>query len=183
MAINEAQRNKILMFGAVAGVITKFILGWIALPVLNFLAGFVPGISAKLAGESTAGTISISVRESLTGINGALSGWLVDVLGLSLQSNWIMNLLMTVAGGAVFMIAGAYGADALGLLKGNARQKTAWMIFAGSALAAFIIGGFTVPEIGVGLVDTLIAFGINAAILAWLYVAIDEQFNIGLIPF
>ena len=181
MAINKQQTNKVLIFGAVAGLVTPLLLKYLVMPVLNFLAGIIPGISAKLA-DSGAGTISIAVRDSLTGVEGGLSGWLVDALGLTVSVPF-MTYIMAAAGGAIFFLVGAYAADALGLMKGNGEQKTRAVIFLGSAVAAFVLGGFTVPQIGLGLVDTLIAFGVNAAILAWVYVAIDKQAKLGLIPF
>lgn len=181
MAINEKERNKVLTFGAVAGLATPFLLSKVILPLLNIVAGIVPGISAKLA--DPAATISISVRESLTGIQGGLSGWLTDALGISVSSNLLMTYLMAAIGGAVFFLLGAYVGDGLKMLKGNAEQKTRAVIFWGSAAAALVLGGFAVPEIGLGLVDTIIALGINAVILAYAYVWIDRQLKIGLIPF
>ena len=180
MAIGTKDRNKILTFGALAGLTTPILLKFIVMPILNFLAGIVPGISAKLA-EPTA-TISVSVRESLTGIEGGLSGWLVDALGLTVSVP-MMTYIMAAVGGALFFLVGAYAADAIGWLKGNAEQKTRAVIFAGSAIAAFVLGGFAVPSIGIGLVDTLIALGINAAILAYVYVGIDKAMKLKLIPF
>lgn len=178
--IGEKDRNKILMFGALAGLLTPLLLRVIIMPILNFLGGIVPGISAKLA--DPAATISISVRESLTGIEGGLSGWLVDALGLTIQVP-MMTYVMAAIGGALLFYVGALGADAIGWLKGNSEQKTRVVIFIGSALAALILGGFAVPAIGIGLIDTLIAFGINAAILAYAYVWIDKKLNLKLIPF
>ncbi len=180
MAIGTKDRNKILVFGAIAGLVTPILLKYIVMPILNMLAGIVPGISAKLA-DSTA-TISIAVRDSLTGIEGGLSGWLVDALGLTLSVP-MMTYVMAAIGGALLFYVGAYLADMIGWLKGNAEQKTKVVIFVGSALAAFILGGFAVPAIGIGLIDTLIALGINAAILAFVYVWIDKKLNLKLIPF
>lgn len=179
MAIGQKEMQKIGIFGAVAGLATPLLLKYVAMPVLNVAAGVVPGISAKLA---DAGTISISVRESLTGINGGLSGWLVDALGLTLNVPY-MTYIMGALGGALFMILGAYAADMLGMLKGNAMQKTRTTIFIGSIAAGFVLGGFAVPAINLGLVDALLAFLINAAVLAFLYVTIDDKAGLGLIPF
>ncbi len=180
MTISTKERNKIMLFFGAAGLVTPFLLRVLIMPILNFLGGIVPGISAKLA--DPAATISISVRDSLTGIEGGLSGWLVDALGLTIQVP-MMTYVMAIAGAILFGLVGAYAADAIGWLKGNSEQKTRVVIFLGSAIAALVLGGFAVPSIGIGLIDTLIAFGINAAILAWAYVAIDKQFKIGLIPF
>jgi len=180
MALNNKEIQKIGIFGAVAGLATPFILNWIVMPILNMVGGIIPGISAKLAEASP--TISINVRESLTGVEGGLSGWLVDALGLTISVPG-MTYIMAAIGGALMFIVGAMALDAMKMNKGNAVQKTRNVIFAGSLIAAFILGGFAVPTIGIGLVDTLIAFGINAAIIAWVFVTIDKQFNIGLIPF
>lgn len=181
MAIGAKDRNKILMFGALAGLLTPFLLRVIIMPILNFLGGIIPQLSAKLA-EGGPGTITIAVRESLTGIQGGLSGWLVDALGLTISVPY-MTYLMAAAGGALLFYVGALGADAIGWLKGTSEQKTRAVIFVGSAIAAVVLGGWAVPAIGIGLIDTLIAFGINAAILAFAYVWIDKRLNLKLIPF
>lgn len=183
MGINIKERNKILTFGAIAGAGTYYLLQWMVMPLLNFFSTLIPTIGLKFAEANGGNGISIAIRDSLTGIDGALSGWLVDALGLTVQSNLMMNTLMAAAGGAILFLSGAYIADKLNWLKGNAEQKTRVVIFTGSALAAFIIGGMAVPAIGIDLMNTLIAFGINAAILAWVYVAIDKQMKLGLIPF
>ena len=181
MALKQKEIQKIGMFGAIAGLATPFLLTWVVMPILNFLGGIIPGISAKLT-EANSAVISISVRESLTGIQGGLSGWLVDALGLTVNVP-MQTYIMAALGGALFFIVGAYAADAIGFLKGNAEARTRSVIFVGSAVAALVLGGFAVPEIGLGLVDTLIAFGINAAILAFVYVGIDKQLKLGLVPF
>jgi len=181
MTINDKQRNKLLIFGAIIGLVTPFLLQFVVRPILDFFGGFAPQLSLKLA-EGT-GTISVAVRESLTGINGGLAGWLVDALGLTVSVPG-MTYIMAAIGGAILILVGAYTADALNMLnKGNDMQKTRIVIFLGSAIAAIILGGFAAPEVGLTLVNTLIAFGVNAAILAWAYVWIDKQFKIGLIPF
>jgi len=179
--ISKQQMNKLLIFGAVAGLITTLLMKGIRY-VLDMLGQFTPEIHAKLA-SGAAPVISINVRESLTGINAGLSGWLADALGLTVPSNMWMPYVMGAAGGAILIVAGAYAADMLGVLSGDAAKKTAMTIFLGSAIAAFVIGGFAVPALGISFANSAIAFGINAAILAYAYVAIDKQLKLGLIPF
>jgi len=89
--------------------------------------------------------------------------------------------LMGAAGGALLFLVGAYIADAVGWLKGDAKRKTSVVIFTGSAVVAVILGGFVVPKIGITLLNTLIAFAINAGILAWIYSLLPKK--LGLIPF
>jgi len=179
--MNNKEIQKIGIFGMVAGIITTFLMKGISW-VLNLLGQYTPEITAKLANDATP-VIAINVRESLTGINAGLSGWLADALGLTLPTNVIMPYVLAAAGGALLFIAGAYIAEMFDMLKGNSEAKTRTVIFFGNALAAFIIGGFAVPALGISFVNALIAFGINAAILAWAYVAIDKQLKIGLVPF
>ena len=180
--INIKERNKILTFGAIAGAVTPLLLTYIVMPILNMLSTVIPAVGLKFAEANGGNGISIAVRDSLTGIDGALSGWLVDALGLTISIPG-MTYIMAAVGGAILFLTGAYIADAMNLLKGNSEQKTRMVIFVGSAIAAFIIGGMAVPAIGIDLANTLIAFGINAAILAFVYVAIDKQFKLKLIPF
>lgn len=183
MAINEQQRNKILMFGALAGAVTPFIMMYLVKPVLDFLGTFAPDLSIKLANP----TIAINIRESLTGINGGISAWMLNVLGIGIPTlpgpEIVMTIVQSAIGGAVFFLVGAYAADMAGMLAGNANKKTRTVIFFGSLLTAFIVGGFAVPAIGITLVNTLIAFAVNAAILAFALVAVDDAAKLGLNPF
>lgn len=179
MAINEKELMKIGTFGAAAGLATPVILKYAVMPVLNMIGGLIPTLSAKLAEQ---GSVTIAVRESLTGINGGLAGWIIDATGLSITVPF-QTYIMAAIGGAVFFIVGAYAADMLGFLKGNAVGKTRAVIFTGSIISGFVLGGFAVPELGLSMVNMLIAMLINAAILAWVYVTIDEKAGLNLIPF
>jgi hypothetical protein len=175
--------QKLAVSGAIAGVATTYLLQWAVMPVLNFLGGFVPAVSLKLADAST-NTIAINIRESLTGIEAGLAGWLMDAFGLTVPNNMVTMLLVSAAGGALLFVAGGFVAEMLGMLKGNAVQKTRAVIFTGSVLAALILGTIGLPpELGITLVNVLIAFGVNAAILAWAYGVIDSKAKLGLVPF
>ena len=174
--------EKLAIFGIVIGLLTMPLMKYAIRPILDMFGQFTPEISAKLASKATP-VISFNVRESLTGIDSSLSGWLADALGLTLPTTMIMPYIMAAVGGVIFVVAGAWIADQLGVLKGDARRKTAITVFVGSALVAFIIGGMAVPQLGITLVNSLIAFGINAVILAYAYVWIDKQLKLGLVPF
>ncbi len=180
MTITKQQQQKIGIFGAVAGIATPFLLKYVVVPILGMLSGFVPQISLKLAESNP--TINVGILDSLTGINGGLSAWLVEAFGLTVTVPF-QTYIMAAVGGAVLFLAGAYLADSMNLLKGKPEEKTRMVIFLGSAIAAFVLGGMAVPSIGIDLVNTMIAFGINAAILAFVYVSIDKSAKIGLIPF
>lgn len=182
MAISNKDLQKIAMFGAIAGLATPFIMKWLVMPVLNFLGGILPAFSLKLAENGANPTISVAVRDSLTGIEGGLSGWLVDSLGLTLTVPF-QTFIMGAIGGALFFVVGAYVADMAGMLKGDKFQKTRIVIFVGSIAAGLLLGSMAVPEIGIDLINTLIAFLVNAAVLAWVYVWIDKQMKLGMVPF
>ncbi len=169
----------IITFGAIAGGATPYLLKFIVTPVLNFLGQFTPSISAKLA--NSAPVIDINVRNSLTGINGGLSAWLVDAFGFTLNIPG-QAILMGAIGGALLFWLGATVAEMMSL-GGSARAKVGWSIFLGSFGAALILGGFAVPSIDITLVNTLLAFGINAAILSGLYVWIDKSAKLNIVPF
>lgn len=181
MAVNSKQTQQIAIFGALAGVATPFLLKYVVMPILNFLGGIVPQLSLKLA--ENPGTIEANIRASLTGINAGLAEWLVNALGITVNVPF-QTYIMAAVGGALLFLAGAYILDGMKALGGNAEQKTRKVIFAGSIVAALILGTMGLPpEIGLTLVNVLIAIMINAAILAWVYVAIDKQMKLGLIPF
>ena len=172
--------NKLMVSGAIAGAVTPFLLKYLVMPVLNFLGGFIPQLSLKLSSP----TIIVNIRESLTGLQGGLAGWLIDAFGIAVPENMMMTIITSAVGGALLFMAGGYLAEMLGWLKGNAVQKTRNVIFAGSLVAALVLGTVGLPpELGITLVNLLIAFGINAAILAWLYAQVDSKAKLGLIPF
>ena len=174
--------TKLAISGAIAGAGTPFLLKWAVMPILNTLGGFFPQFSLKLAESNN--TIAVNIRESLTGINGGLAGWLMDALGITVPISMVTTLLISAVGGAILFVLGAMLAEQLGFLNGNALQKTRNTIFAGSIIAALILGTIGLPpEIGITFVNVLIAMLINAAILAWLYTAIDKKASIGLVPF
>lgn len=175
-----ADNQKLMVSGAIAGALTPFLLTYLVMPVLNFIGGLVPAVSIKLASES----IAINIRESLTGIQSGLAGWVMDAFGITVPTNLAMTLIVSAVGGALLFVAGGYAADMLGLLKGNAIQKTRAVIFSGSVIAALILGTIGLPPaLGISLVNVLIAFGVNAAILAWLFGVVEQQFKVGLVPF
>ena len=177
MAINI---KKLAISGSIAGAGTSILLMYFIMPVLNFVGQYVPAFSLKLANEG----VAINIRESLTGIQGGLAGWLMNMFGITVPESLIMNIVVSAVGGVIFFVAGGYLADALGLLKGNAVKKTAITIFAGSLIAASILGTIGLPpELNLSSVNVLVAFGINAAVLAWLYGLIDSKAEIGLIPY
>lgn len=182
MAIGNKELGKIAMFGGIAGLATPLLLKYLVMPVLKFAAGIVPGISAKLANP---GTINIDVSGSVTGVNTGLSQWLVDATGLSGMAASVPfnTYIMAAIGGALLLVAGAWILDATKSLTGSKFAKTAKVLFTGSALAGFILGGFAVPALGLTMVDALIVMLINAAVLAFVYVKIDEEAGIGLVPF
>lgn len=184
MAIGEQQRNKVLWFGAIAGAVTPFILMYLVKPILDFLGTFMPDISIKLASASP--TIAVDLRQSLTGIDGGISAWLLNAMGIGVAlpgPEILMTVLYGAIGGALFFLAGAYIADMAGMLSGNATRKTRVVIFFGSLITAFVVGGFMVPAIGITLVNTLIAFAINAAILSIVLVWVDNSMKLKLNPF
>lgn len=180
MAIDK---QKVAISGAIAGAVTPFLLQWVVMPILNFIGSFVPQVSLKLA-EASAGGIAVNIRESLTGLNGGLAGWLMDALGITVASSIWTTVAISAAGGALLFVAGAYLAEQLGFLNGNAMQKTRNTIFAGSIIAALVLGTIGLPpEIGLTLVNVLIALLVNAAILAYAYSLLDAKAKIGLVPF
>lgn len=183
MALNNKELTNVAMFGAAAGVATPFLLSKVVIPVLGKLAGFIPAISLKLA-DASPGTISVSVRDSLTGLNGGLAGWLMDAMHLTVNIPGTMYI-MAALGGALMMVLGAYVADMLGFLKGSSWQKSAAVIFTGNLVAGLILGWSTMsfPALNIDFVNVLLAFTLNAVILGWGWVELDKKLGFGLVPF
>lgn len=172
--------KKLFISGAIAGAITPFLLKYIVMPVLNFLGGFMPQFSLKLANP----TVAINVRESLTGIQGGMAGWVLEMVGVSVPVNMWTTVLVTAVGGALMFVTGGIIADKLGFLSGSAMQKTTVVIFAGSIVAAVILGTLGLPpQFNITLVNLLLAFLVNAAMLSYVYSLVDGKAKIGLVPF
>ena len=172
--------QKLAVSGAIAGAATPFLLHWAVMPILNFLGGFAPQLSLKLANP----TVVVNIRESLTGINGGLAGWLTDAIGLTVPTSIWTTVLMSAAGGALLFVVGAWVANQIGFLEGTAIQKTRNVIFAGSIIAGLILGTIGLPpEIGITLANVLIAMLVNAVILSFVYIWLDKQLKLGIVPF
>lgn len=174
---------KIGFAGALAGAATPYIMKWVVSPILGLIGQYTPIVTAKLANPA----IDINVQSSLTGIETGLGPkavtWLTNALGVTIPANVGTQLLTGAIGGALLFILGAYAADMLGLLSGGAVEKTMATIFAGSIITALILGTIALPvTLGITFVNVLIAFLINAAILAWLFVTIDNKGNLGILP-
>ena len=104
--------NKLMVSGAIAGAVTPFLLKYLVMPVLNFLGGFIPQLSLKLSSP----TIIVNIRESLTGLQGGLAGWLIDAFGIAVPENMMMTIITSAVGGALLFMAGGYLAEMLGWL-------------------------------------------------------------------
>jgi len=176
--------EKLAVFGAVAGVVTSFILKYVMM-LLNLIAPSVPDISIKLANP----TLALNIRESITGLNMGLGTWLMDNLGLTAPANMLGNVAMTALGGALFFIVGGWAAEQLKYLGAkNRAQKGMAIIFLGSLAAGLVLGGVGLPkeltiQAGVTFANVLIAFLVNAGVLAFVYSLIDKELGTNLVPF
>jgi len=183
MSISKKQQQNILLFGAIAGISTGFLMKFVIIPLMDFVGGILPSVNLKL-GTSTNGAIAINIRESLTGINTGFATWLTNILGITVTSSFIMDMLMAAIGGAILVLAGAYLVDIFNMLHGNTFQKTRNVIFAGTILATLVVGGLAQPiVIGLNTVNLLIAVAINAIVISWTFVFIDKQLKLKIIPF
>lgn len=172
--------RKFAISGAIAGAATPYILMYLVMPVLNFLGGIIPSFSLKLANP----TVAINVRESLTGIQAGLAGWVMDMFRITVPESLITTTLITALGGALLFIAGGYLADMFGQLTGSKVRKTAVVIFSGSIVAGLILGIFGLPtELNISVVNMVLAMLVNAAILSWVFGLIDDKAQIGMVPF
>jgi hypothetical protein len=87
---------------------------------------------------------------------------------------------MAALGGAILFILGSMLADAIpGMNKVNKLTAT---IFVGN-LAAGIFLKSAALSIGISTLNLLIAFGINAAILSYVFRLADDELKLGLNPF
>lgn len=171
---------KLAKSGAIAGAVTPYLLMYVVMPILNVLGGIVPSFSVKLANPG----IAINIRESLTGINAGLAGWLMDAFKFTVPESMFMTLLVSAIGGAALFVLGGMLIEAIGQLTGSAVRKTTMTIFAGSIIAAVILGTMGLPpELNITFVNVLLAMLVNAAILAWAYSIIDSKAKIGLVPY
>jgi hypothetical protein len=175
--------EKFAVLGAAAGAATSFIMKYLMM-ALNWIAPNVPDVSIKLANP----TLAVNIRESLTGLNGSFGTWLMDNIGLTIPTSTITNLLVSAVGGAAFFVVGGLIAEQIDYFGAKkSAGKVAAVIFSGSAAAGIVFGGLALPsalsvQAGVSLANVLIAFGINAAVLAGIYSLADKELGTGLVP-
>jgi len=171
--------KKLAISGLIAGAATPLILKGI-MWVLNMLGGIVPSVSLKLASPE----IAVNVRQSLTGLDGSLAGWFMDAIGANVSIGaGLTPYLYGAIGGALLFIGADWLSDTLGLLKGTALKKTTIMIFVGNLTLGAIFGALLPASLGYSFINVLIAFALNALILAWAYTEFDKKASIGLVPY
>lgn len=177
MAVSKIEVQKYGILGAVASLAVPWIMGWAVIPILNALAGVLPGFTATLAAGSP-GMVTINVRQALQiGLQASPIG--SYIFGLTKMT--IPAVLITAVGGAAVFIAGAYLADMIGIRRGTAGKRLAAVIFAGTLVASLLVTA-TLPTLGLGFVNTLIAFGINALVLGYVIVFINDTAKLNIVP-
>ena len=171
----EVQRYAIL--GGVASLIVPWINKVAVIPILGFLAGFLPDFRATLAAANP-GTVQLNVRESLriglqdTAFGQKLFGYIPMTL-----PDWAI----LAAGGAAVFVLGAWVAEMVGGLKGDKRQRITAVLFFGTLGASLFVTG-AIPNIDLGFVNMLIAFGVNALVIGFVIALLDDQADFNLVP-
>lgn len=168
---------KLGVAGAIAGAGSSYLLKGISW-LMSKIGQYTPQISAKLANPQ----IDINVSSSISGVNTGLTGWISNALGITIPSSLVFQLGAAAVGGALVFMLGAYAAELLGLMKGSSKMKLTATIFIGNLIAGLILGSAAI-SLGFSMVNLAIAFAINAIVLAWLFVYVDEQLKLGLNPF
>lgn len=167
--LGQKDLMKWLGFGAITGAFTG--------PAIKFIADKIPGVNFQQA----------AVTINLNAPNTGLSQWLMDILkvnatvpgqflGVSFQS-----LLMGAAGGAIFVGIAAILLSMFDQLKGDKMMKVAKVVAVGTLASAFILSGFKISAVMLGI-PALIAMLVGSIAIAFIYTLIDEGFKLNLIP-
>lgn len=167
MALNKQDMIAYGKLGFVAAIATGFIL-----KLISQFVSLIPGVNLNLQ------SVSIST-EGLTGVIGTgLSEYAGKLFGLVPVSLTIPEWIFVGIGGALFVILGAYIADATNLLKGDKkRQLTTVFVVAGIAS-----GWILSMSIGLPALSGIIAMVVNAYILSVILIAVDDSIKTKLIP-
>jgi len=167
MALNQKDMMTYGKLGFVAAIATGFLL-----KLISQLVSLIPGVNLDLQ------SVSITT-EGLGGVIGTGLGQYAEKLfGLSPVALSVPEWIFIGIGGALFVILGAYVADAANLLKGDKkRQLTTVLVVAG------VVSGWVLSmSIGLPALSGIIAMVVDAYVLSLILVYVDESLGTKLIP-
>lgn len=155
--------QKTAMLGAILGAATPWMLA-----AVSKVASLIPGVDVSLQSISIGANVSGEFAAGVSNVANQIFG-LVPVT--------LPTIIQTAIGGAIFVTAGAWIADMLGLLKGSKMQRLTSTL----VTAAVVIGAVMAMAIPF-TITTGIILVVNSVILAWLWTMIDNQLKTNLIP-
>jgi asparagine N-glycosylation enzyme membrane subunit Stt3 len=167
--MNQKEMMGYGIFGGVAALAT--------IPLLKFISGLVskiPGISLDLQ--------SISI--GTTGLGGVvqtgLSQYAQKLMGLLPQIPFTMaEWVWTFVGGALFVILGAYLVEAFNIKFAKTKVGKVATVF---VVAGIVTGAILAGQLQVPLISGIIVMVIDALLLSWILVKVDEAAKLKLIP-
>jgi hypothetical protein len=155
--------------GAVMGALGGIILG-----LISKLVSMIPGISLDLQ------SISVSTTGLGSVVNTGLSKYAQKLLGLVPISLGGMDWLYLAAGGAASLVLGAYAVEnvkQLQFAKTKEGRLATIFVIAGLATGAILSMSINVPTI-----SGMIIMAIDAYILSWIAIYLDNMTGLKLIP-
>lgn len=169
MALKQEEIMKWGILGFVAAIFTGFILKFI-----SQIVSLIPGVDLNL--QATAVT-----TEGLGGVIGTGFGEFAQKLFGAVPIPLTMpDYIIAGFAGALFVIVGAYTVDAI---KGLQFAKTKQGKLATVLVVAGIVSGWILSmSIGLPPLGGIIAVSVNAYILSFILIAVDENLKTKLIP-
>ena len=167
MALNQKDLMAYGKLGFAAAIATGWLLGFI-----SNLVSMIPGVNLDLQ------AISIGTTGVGGTINTGLQTYAGKLLGILPQAITIPEWIMIGVGGALFVIAGAYVADALKLLKGDKQKKLTTVL----VIAGIVTGWILSSSIGLPAIGVIIAMVVDAYVLSYILIAADDALKLKLVP-
>ena len=154
--------------------ILGFVLAYAIVPTLKIVSNtlsLIPGLDVSLQSVSVSGNVSGAFTKGIADLGTAIFSKLpIDLTGVQ----WLLLGL----GGAAFVILGAFLVDLIGQLKGSKMWRLSLVLIVASVISGWILSmNLSIPALA-----AIITLGINALILSWIIVTIDEFTKINLVP-
>ena len=158
--------------GGIAGVVTKPLLG-----LISTALSYVPGVDVSLQ--------SVSVTTTGLGgvINPGLNTYANKLLGLVNVPFTMPEWIMLFIGSGLFVLLGAYLVEWLKMPKSIGLKETKLSRLTTIFVAASIVSSMILAmAVAIPAIPAMITLIINAFILAWILVMVDDMLGTKLVP-
>ena len=167
-------KDEIWKYGTLGAIL--FTIGGYTLKLISQLVNMLTGYTGVSVNLQT-----ISINADVTGVMrdvGTLGSQLYSRVPAGLPNFGFNEILVIAITGALFFIGSAWVLNKANWLSGSKLKRLASIFILSAFVAGLIISG----TIQFPAMNIIIGTVVNAFILSWLYVMIDDSVNINLIP-